>query len=290
MLCSFCGIPITTSTGSTVPVTAFQSASPILTNREISTYIPSTRSGISLRYSFIPFSIALLSFSGTLPEISFTSTRISMFSPAAALFSCAGVSTAFTTAAVSDTPAVYSCSSQTTVTVTVPSPIFRAVLVSAMPFTFPVGTASPDVFALPSSVISDTSTSSLMSGCSSGVFSGLFSGVSSGFFSGVFCGLFSGLFSGVFSGFFSGVFSGFFSGVFSGFFSGVFSGFSGWTVGDGVSVPPPPGFSGSGFFIVRSKPQSLQMVSLSSSYTWLCFSSNAAHRLHTLQCPSASYT
>ena len=66
----------------------------------------------------------------------------------------------------------------------------------------------------------------------------------------------------------------------------VFSGFSGWTVGDGVSVPPPPG---SGFFIVRSKPQSLQMVSLSSSYTWLCFSSNAAHRLHTLQCPSASY-
>ena len=175
-----------------------------------------------------------------------------------------------------------------------------------MPFTLPVGTASPDVFALPSSVISGTSTSSLMSGCSSGVFSGLFSGVSSGFFSGVFCGLFSGLFSGVFSGLFSGVFSGFlsgvfsgffsgvfsglFSGVFSGFFSGVFSGFPGWTVGDGVSVPPPPGFSGSGFFIVRSKPQSLQMVSLSSSYTWLCFSSNAAHRLHTLQCPSASYT
>lgn len=122
MLCIFCGIPITTSTGSTVPVTAFQSASPILTNREISTYIPSVRSGISLRYSFIPFSITLLSFLGTLPEISFTSTRISMFSPAATLFSCAGVSTAFTTAAVSDTPAVYSCSSQTTVTMTVPSP------------------------------------------------------------------------------------------------------------------------------------------------------------------------
>ena len=40
----------------------------------------------------------------------------------------------------------------------------------------------------------------------------------------------------------------------------VFSGFSGCTVGNGVSVPPPPGFSGSGFFIVRSKPQSLQMV------------------------------
>ena len=274
MLCSFCGIPITTSTGSTVPVTAFQSASPILTNREISTYIPSTRSGISLWYSFIPFSIALLSFSGTLPEISFTSTRISMFSPAAALFSCAGVSTAFTTAAVSDTPAVYSCSSQTTVTVTVPSPIFRAVLVSAMPFTLPVGTASPDVFALPSSVISGTFNTSPMSGCSSGVFSGLFSGVFSGFFSVVF----------------SGFFSGFFSGVFSSFFSGVFSGFSGWTVGDGVSVPLPPGFSGSGFFIVRSKPQSLQMVSLSSSYTWLCFFPNAAHRLHTFQCPSVSYT
>ena len=146
-----------------------------------------------------------------------------------------------------------------------------------MPFTFPVGTASPDVSTLPSSVISGTSTSSLMSGCSSGLFSGVFSG------------LFSGFFSGVFSGLFSGVFSGFFSGVFSGFFSGVFSGFSGWTVGNGVSVPPPPGFPGSGFFIVRSKPQSLQMASLSLSYTWLCFSSNAAHRLHTLQCPSASY-
>ena len=104
---------------------------------------------------------------------------------------------------------------------TVPSPIFRAVLVSAMPFTFPVGTASPDVFALPSSVISGTFNTSPMSGCSSGVFSGLFSGVFSGFFSVVF----------------SGFFSGFFSGVFSSFFSGVFSGFSGWTVGDGVSVP-----------------------------------------------------
>ena len=68
----------------------------------------------------------------------------------------------------------------------------------------------------------------------------------------------------------------------------VFSGFSGCTVGNGFSVPPPPGFSGSGFFIVRSKPQTLQMASLSSSYAGLCFSSNAAHRLHTLQCPSAS--
>ena len=90
--------------------------------------------------------------------------------------------TALTTAAVSDTPAVYSCSSQTTVTVTVPFPSSRAVLVSAIPCTFPVGTASPDVFALPSSVISGTSTSSLMSGCPD--ISGLSAGLVSVWFSG----------------------------------------------------------------------------------------------------------
>ena len=191
-------------------------------NKEISTYIPSIRSGISLRYSFIPFSIVLLSFFGTLPEISFTSTLISMFSPAATLWSCTGVSTALTTAAVSDTPAVYSCSSQTTVTLTVPFPSSKAVLVSAIPCTFPVGTASPDASPLPPAVISGTFNTSPMSGCpdisglSAGLFSGWFSGLLSGLFSGLLCGLFSGLLSSLFSGLLSGLFSGLLSGLFSG--------------------------------------------------------------------------
>lgn len=123
------------------------------------------------------FTVALTYF-GTLPEISFTSTRISMFSPAATLWSCAGVSPALTTAAVSDTPAVYSCSSQTTVTVTVPFPSSRAVLVSAISCTFPVGTASSDASTLSPAVISDLFKASPMSGCPdiSGLSAGLFSG------------------------------------------------------------------------------------------------------------------
>ena len=179
-------MPITTSTGSCVWLTAFQSPPPTLMNMEISTYIPSVSPGSFFRYSSIPFSIALLSCSDTLPEMSFTSIRISMVSPSATLCICSGVSTAFAAAMVSATSAVYPCSSQTTVTMTVPSPSLSAELVSAMPFPLPSAVDPPGVIPLPLSATAGVVCTSSFSGCCpSGVPEGSFTVCPSSGISGV---------------------------------------------------------------------------------------------------------